>query len=266
MSQSLPPAADIGTSGLALGAGRAAAEHLPDRVRLGEELPIFCERCGYLLHGSPQTRCEHCTILYFRCPECGHAQPINTLRPAVQRILGRTRAVFLAGLVFFKINYFLWLLVAWVAMGGEWSYQYRSLPVPTSPGGRAWVLQPRPLDLEVLLVFMLFALPFGMVSRMMLLRWKRGYLIGLVLAALVVLAIVGGARLRAYDTPVATSPFTADFHLLLSLTGLAVILGAAVAWGLWSALVRLFLPASTATALLDWQRSQSSAVSALGRS
>src|SRR5215210_5805288 len=32
-------------------------------VRLGEELPVFCERCGYALHGMPQTRCAHCEIL-----------------------------------------------------------------------------------------------------------------------------------------------------------------------------------------------------------
>src|SRR4051812_1115331 len=62
------------------------------KVRLGEELPIFCEKCGYSLHGLPQGRCERCTILQFHCPECGHHQPINTLRPAAQRMLGRIRA------------------------------------------------------------------------------------------------------------------------------------------------------------------------------
>ena len=40
--------------------------------KLGEELPIFCERCGYNLNGLPQVRCEHCDILQFHCPECGH--------------------------------------------------------------------------------------------------------------------------------------------------------------------------------------------------
>src|SRR4051794_35811770 len=33
------------------------------RIRLGEELPIFCEQCGYALHGLPQQRCERCEIL-----------------------------------------------------------------------------------------------------------------------------------------------------------------------------------------------------------
>src|SRR5262245_12513528 len=84
-------------------------------TRLGEELPIFCESCGYSLHGLPQTRCEHCDILQFICPECGHRQPINTLRPGVQRLLGRLRAIGLVALVFFKLNYFGWLAFAWFA-------------------------------------------------------------------------------------------------------------------------------------------------------
>src|SRR5688572_14362912 len=77
-----------------------------ERVKLGEELPIFCERCGYALHGLPQARCDKCAILHFSCPECGHRQPINTLRPAAQRILGRVRAFVLGLWVFFKLNFF----------------------------------------------------------------------------------------------------------------------------------------------------------------
>src|SRR3954447_20705454 len=79
-------------------------------ARLGEELPIFCERCGYSLNGLTQIRCERCDVLHFACPECNHHQPINTLRPAVQRALGRLRALGLALIVFLKINYFFWCL------------------------------------------------------------------------------------------------------------------------------------------------------------
>src|SRR5215212_9739394 len=93
-------------------------------TKLGEELPVFCERCGYSLHGLPQTRCEHCTILQFHCPECGHHQPINTLRPAAQTLIGRIRGGWLAFVVFFKLNLFGWLLFAWVGMGAAWSYRY----------------------------------------------------------------------------------------------------------------------------------------------
>src|SRR5947208_322948 len=92
--------------------------------KLGEELPIFCERCGYSLNGLPQSRCADCKILHFHCPECGHRQPINTLRPAAQRILGRLRALWLCFAVLFKLNFFGWLLFAWVAMGVEWWYQW----------------------------------------------------------------------------------------------------------------------------------------------
>src|SRR5438067_3089265 len=92
--------------------------------KLGEELPVFCERCGYSLHGLPQVRCEHCTLLQFHCPECGHHQPINTLRPAAQTILGRLRAGWLMLVILFKLNLFGWLLFAWVAMGAAWSWQY----------------------------------------------------------------------------------------------------------------------------------------------
>ena len=28
------------------------------RARVGEELPVFCEQCGYALHGLPQQRCQ----------------------------------------------------------------------------------------------------------------------------------------------------------------------------------------------------------------
>ena len=159
------------------------------KLRLGEELPVFCENCGYLLHGSPQVRCDHCQILQFRCPECGHHQPINTLRPAAQRILGRLRAYGLGFVVFFKINFFLWLLFAWVAMGYEWSYRYdyrQMVSLRTLAGGGSYSAPTQlhmTLTPDVVLAFSLFALPFAMVSRMLLLRWQRGWLMGLILGA-----------------------------------------------------------------------------------
>src|SRR5437868_4734996 len=96
----------------------------PKRTPLGEELPIFCERCGYSLYGLPQNRCEHCTILQFHCPECGHHQPINTLRPAAQTMLGRVRGAWLVLVILFKLNFFVWPLLGWFAMGASWSYMY----------------------------------------------------------------------------------------------------------------------------------------------
>ncbi|HEY7119969.1 MAG TPA: hypothetical protein VH475_25495 [Tepidisphaeraceae bacterium] len=256
---------------------RTAGAALPVRkIALGEELPIFCERCGYALHGLPQQVCDHCTIRQFHCPECGHHQPINTLRPAFQKTLGRIRAFFLCLSILFKLNFFGWLLVAWCSMGHEMSYSYRysnwaySQSVTTvGPGGtgrqriRSPVPDygPRQFQLEDMLAFGLFGLAFGLVGRMLLLRWRRGYLVGLSLAALVCTAVVLGAKIRHWEghgpSTSLPSPFTVDFVSAIVLTVLALILGASVVWGIWSALAYVFLPKRASQALLEWQRSLS---------
>src|SRR5687768_18449491 len=94
--------------------GRASASkiHALDRP-LPAELPLFCEACGYSLHALPPSRCEHCTLMHFRCPECGHQQPLMTVRPAVHKMLSRLRLAGLIMWVFFKLNFFGWLLFAW---------------------------------------------------------------------------------------------------------------------------------------------------------
>ena len=257
--------------------GSAAAGGMrPGRVRLGEELPVFCERCGYVLHGLPPVRCEHCEILYFRCPECGHSQPINTLRPAVQRTLGRLRAWCVGAWVFVKINIAFWLLFGWGAMGHEWSYHYaqttQRVRMVSGPGRPVqtsiwYVPQPRPLDWESILAFGFFALPTGMVLRMLLLRWRRGYWVGLVVAALVVGAVSCGALLRQHAYEIGSLPgaFTTDLCRLMGLAACCVLLGSSVVFVIWSGLVRLFLPARVATVLLDWQQSPSDRVSELSR-
>lgn len=258
----------------------------PARVKLGEELPVFCERCGYSLHGLPQSRCERCEILHFVCPECNHHQPINTLRPAAQRVLGRLRAWWLAVSVLFRIAYFGLLLLAWFVMGGEGAYTFdfsanRPVAVKTVPGGapappRAWTpprLVPAPVTLEIVVSFIAFGLAFGLVSRMFLLRWRRGWLVGLVLAALVLAAVFAGAWFRR--TTVSTNfpnysygpppPPDAAFLGVALLGALCVVLGASVVWGAWTALAYLFLPRQTAAALLDWQRSLSRRDGSLAR-
>jgi hypothetical protein len=244
----------------------SGAELSVRKIALGEELPIFCEKCGYALHGLPQQVCQHCTIRQFKCPECGHHQPINTLRPAAQKIFGRMRAAMLAFSVFFKLNFFGWLLVAWVAMGVNWSYEYHyeraysTRTVGGSRGGpyynRTADLRPRELDVEEMAAFSTFALAFGVFGRMLLLRWRRGYAVGLTLSTLVCLAVILGAYLRTrrrdYDIP-APPAFTSDFFVVLTVTVVALTLGASSVWGIWTALVHVFLPRRTARALLDWQ-------------
>lgn len=228
-------------------------------ARLGEELPVFCEKCGYSLHGLPATRCECCRILHHRCPECGHTQPINTLRPAFQRILGRVRAWGLALIILIKLNCFGWLLIGWCAMGVDWSYGY-------DYGSSNFRSMLRPVDAEALLAFALFGLGFGLFARMLLLRWRRSYLIGTVLGMLACTAICIGGYLRQWDSLSRLPDFmTPDFLLLLASAFLTIVLGSAVAWPIWTALVRLFLPKRTGDALLEWQRGQSDRAAALAR-
>ena len=248
------------------------AQNLTAR-KLGEELPIFCERCGYSLLGLPQRRCADCKILHFHCPECGHHQPINTLRPAAQRIIGRLRALWLCVVVFFKLNFFGWLLFAWVAMGVEWSYRWNYHGNRTVVSGRSGATRISPqytavvreLDLESMAAFGCFGLGFGLVGRMLLLRWRRGYLVGLVLAGLMFIAVMAGARFRQLDLNSKDSPYTWDL-VSVALTGASVIvIGGWIVFPIWMLLARLFLPARTATALLEWQKGMSKSVAKLGQ-
>src|SRR4051812_6651399 len=238
----------------------------PARTRLGEELPIFCEQCGYALHGLPQARCERCAILQFACPECGHHQPINTLRPAAQRVLGRVRACALALWVFFKANFFFWLLVAWFAAGGEQAYRYNPYRDPTQPNQWKYQLSPQEVNFETAVPFGIFAVLFGMFGRMLLLRWRRGWIVGGGLGALVLLAASLGVWARRIDLRAAPMPPPGmDYMMLLVAAALTVLFGAVIAWPIWLALVHLFLPPRAVTALLDWQRAIPSGAPALAR-
>jgi hypothetical protein len=268
---SMPSASDIQDRPLSPTPAAAPRQY---SSKLGEELPIFCERCGYSLNGLPMMRCADCKILQFKCPECGHHQPINTLRPAAQRVLGRLRALWLCFSVLFKLNFFGWLLFAWVAMGVEWSYRYnfvgaRTVRTMTSGGGvRAspqYSMVPREIDWESLLAFSLFGLGFGLFGRMFLLRWRRGHLIGMVLGVLVVGMVMLGARIQQIDRNLGPSPYTPALMTVAVMGAGLVVLGAWISWGVWVLLVRLFLPTRTATAFLEWQRSLSSGVGKLAQ-
>jgi len=259
-------------------ASRPAGAALSTRkIPLGEELPIFCEKCGYALHGLPQTVCSHCSIRQFHCPECGHHQPINTLRPAVQKLLGRLRALGLALLVLFKINFFGWLLFAWVGMGYGWSYRFENEQRRIVGTGNRQSVQyvyyavPREIDTGQVMAFVCFGFAFGAVGRMLLLRWRRGYLIGLWFAGLVTLMLITGALWHRYDNrgwmEVRGGPFTSSFIASIIIAAATLILSASIVWGIWSALAQLFLPRRASQALLEWQINQSDRAAAdLGKS
>jgi hypothetical protein len=222
-------------------------------VPLGEELPIFCERCGYSLNGLPQIRCGACEVLHFACPECNHHQPINTLRPAAQRIIGRMRAIGLTLIMLVKINFFGWCLFAWGALGTEISYRY-----DYRGGNFPRALVPVEYQTEIALAVFCFALGFGLVGRMLLLRRRSGAYVGLCIAALVVLALTTGAYLRQLDVSTASPPPWGGGFVMFCLTAfVGVCVGSTIVWGIWLALVHAFLPKRAANALLEWQRAMS---------
>jgi hypothetical protein len=256
----------VGERGHAVAAGAMPAALPPQAVppmhaRLGEELPVFCERCGYSLHGLPQIRCGACHVLHFSCPECDHHQPINTLRPAVQRALGRLRALGLAGIVFLKLNFFFWILFAWGAFGTEMAYRYNynyqgfqasgqpeRIPAPFHPWAAAFVF--------------VWSCAFVSVGRMLLLRWRSGLAVGLVLGGLIVLALTLGAHLQmwAYNGrpgPPVPSPMAPAFTTYLACALAGAVVGATCVWGVWLALAHAFLPRRAAVALIEWQRAMS---------
>lgn len=250
-----------------------ATARLGTPSKLGEELPVFCEKCGYSLHGLPQVRCGACTVLHFHCPECGHHQPINTLRPAAQRIIGRVRSAWLVWVVIFKLNFFGWLLFAWAGISHDALYGYtfstRTITVSGQPRQvtEQRTIEARPLRSEHWIVYGLFGLSFAAVGRLMLLRWRKGWVIGLVLAALVVLAMSVGILMRGLEQSKPEYLYFSKDHLpLVVYTVSLMMLGAIFVWPVWVALVKALIPARTADSLLEWQRAQSEpAVAELSR-
>ena len=241
-------------SSIRTGGTNDAPLRLP-RVPLGAELPVFCERCGYSLNALPQVRCDHCTVLQFHCPECGHHQPINTLRPALQRTLGRLRAWTIGAIAFFKLNWFGWHLFFWVIMGYEWAYTYDQQIQDTVP------LAP---SFETFLAFGIYGTVIGLFSRLALLRWRSGALVGVVLGAMFCVALVIGFNWRVtsesfYGSPrTSPDPLITSGRVVMALFTFAVIAGvSAVAWPVWVGFVRAAMPERAGSALLEWQRSLS---------
>jgi hypothetical protein len=235
--------------------GASGAVRVP-KIPLGAELPIFCERCGYSLNALPQIRCEHCGLLQFHCPECGHHQPINTLRPALQRHLGRLRSLFVGLIAFFKLNWFGWHFFFWVVMGYEWAYTWNPRFGTSGP------LVP---TLEAVIAFALYGFVIGFISRLMLLRWRSGALVAVVLGAVYATALVIGFNwrvgTRSYygmnSTPFTDGVLTPGRLLMICLTFLFIATFAAAAWPLWVGFVRVAMPERAGNALLEWQRSLS---------
>jgi hypothetical protein len=237
--------------------GREGPPPVP-RIPLGAELPVFCERCGYSLNALPQVRCDHCTLLQFHCPECGHHQPINTLRPALQRTLGRLRAFVVGAIAFIKLNWFGWHLFFWVLMGHEWAYSYDWRTQSSGP------LQP---TFETVLAFSIYCTVIGFFSRLMLLRWRSGALVGVVLGAVYCVALVLGFHWRIADnqrygtfggnTNPSDVVMTGGRTAMTAVTFAVILLASIAAWPVWVGFVRVVMPERAGSALLEWQRSLS---------
>jgi len=222
----------------------------PVPQRLGEELPIFCERCGYTLHGLPQTRCPHCDILQFRCPECGHHQPINSLRPAFQRMLGRLRAWFLGAGIVGRLAWFALTLLAWFSFGYEISYEYHW----RLRGGGPSTYEATHFEVAEILFISVFAAAWAGVTRMTLLRWRSDVFVSVLAAPLPSASAFFGALWRWQNTTLTPPPWSTDLMPVLQAVGVAAAIGGIVMWPLWSLAVRLFFPKHLADLLLAWQR------------
>jgi hypothetical protein len=146
----------------------------------------------------------------------------------------------------------------------EWSYSYEF----TNRIRGTVVPRPSRITIEILVMFAIFGLPFGAVSRMFLLRWRRSWAVGLVLVLLVLTAVHLGASFRfAMSGPKGTtwSP-NWDWLGLYAWAGGLVLLGAMLSWPFWVGAVRILLPPSAAESLIHWQRSLSDRpAAALGR-
>jgi hypothetical protein len=114
------------------------------------ETDLFCEHCGYNLHGQPVNRDERLGILVCRCPECGRFHPAGHRTTATSVWLSRFAAallgfwtliviavVVLAAILFGAITYMhLDMFTEGVQVAGpnEREVEYRQMPA-SGPGG-----------------------------------------------------------------------------------------------------------------------------------
>jgi len=169
--------------------------------------------------------------------------------------------------VLFKLNLIGWTLFGWVVAGHDGAYHFQwlqdQLKQNQSPKAQNinayidwWTM--RGLELDTVLPLGIGALAFGMVCRMALLRWKRGWIVGVVLASLVMAALTLGVWIRGWDDDtIDVAPIIRMFVWLMGYIFLVVLLGASIVWPIWVLIVRAFLPRRLSDRLLDWQCSLS---------
>ena len=121
---------------------------------------------------------------------------------------------------------------------------------------------PLSISLEAVLAFAIYGFVIGFFSRLMLLRWRSGALVGVVLGALFAMMLVIGFNWRVSNRQYYGGngfPFTdavlTPGRLLATFLTFCFIAGSALAaWPLWVGFVRVAMPERAGNALLEWQR------------
>jgi hypothetical protein len=216
-----------------------------DQSKIDPDLPLFCEKCGYMLIGLAPVQCHCCQMQYFRCPWCGNQQPLNTLRPALQQAIASVRGTGMVLLVQVKLSIVFFLLCAWGDFTARWALPY-SYPYTGV------------FDLNELFAVCFNAVLTGLAGRLLLLWWRNSLRVGLVWGAVVVLAMVFGVIFRLMEVArfqlVVHAPWTFEFVKYLVVMWGLMLLGALAGRRLWRLGVRLFLPSAASRSLLEWYR------------
>lgn len=196
------------------------------RTVLSEELPLFCDGCGYSLHGQEQVLCLECNLRHFHCPECGKRQSINTWRPAAFRTFGRLRMAGLWLIVILKLA----LLGAVIMMGLGMAFDSnRALrdPLLDQFNRYSYYTMRSPSVVDAVLISLLAAL-IGACTRMLFLRFRSGFLVGVAFAMLLLGCFLVGASERIFDY--LTSSFVVWVGRQLLLLTAAAVIGVLFMW------------------------------------
>jgi hypothetical protein len=235
-------------------------------------MPIFCRRCGCVLHGMEVVTCEKCALPHFHCPQCGNDELAHTLRPAVAPIANRAAAAGLALWVGCKILFFVWCFLASWAMALKLSYiPARDASVISQLRWQnIYHYEPLEINLAVMLACGIFGFVFGALGRLLLLGWRNGVWVGLTLALLLDGVLVWGAMTRlmlihrrlssGQDPTLLTARWSNGMLLTLLWTDAIVIVGASIARPAFLGMIRLLTPKRWSQAILHWESAWSQRV------
>lgn len=164
------------------------------RTVLSEELPLFCDGCGYSLHGQQQIVCSECGLRHFHCPECGKRQSINTWRPAAFRTFGRLRMMGLWIVVIIKLALMATMVMVTIALASDLSRSLRE-PFLGQFNRSSFYYSIRSPNVAQTVVMIVVAALVAATARMLFLRFRSGFLVG-VAFAMVILGcfLVGGTE------------------------------------------------------------------------